>query len=88
LLIATQQTIDETRVDQRFTGGEIRRIHQLWLGEIYEWAGEYRGVNIAKGAFMFAAAIRIYAMQLRYKRRAGNCFGDRAYRAYPDSPLS
>src|SRR5580692_12407231 len=56
LLIATQQIIDETRVDQRFTAGEIRRMHQLWLGEIYEWAGEYRGVNIAKGAFMFAAA--------------------------------
>ena len=51
--------IDETRVDQRFTAGEIRRMHQLWLREIYEWAGEYRGVNIAKGAFMFAAAIQI-----------------------------
>jgi cell filamentation protein len=41
LLIATQQIIDETRVDQRFTAGEIRRMHQLWLAEIYEWAGEY-----------------------------------------------
>ena len=59
LLITTQQIIDETRVDQRFTAGEIRGMHQLWLGEIYEWAGEYRGVNIAKGAFMFAAAIQI-----------------------------
>ena len=59
LLFATQQMIDETRVDQRFTAGEIRRMHQLWLREIYEWAGEYRGVNIAKGAFMFAAAIQI-----------------------------
>jgi hypothetical protein len=26
LLFATQQIIDETRVDQRFTAGEIRRI--------------------------------------------------------------
>lgn len=59
LLITTQQIIDETRVDQRFTAGEIRRIHRHWLGEIYEWAGEYRGVNIAKGAFMFAAASQI-----------------------------
>lgn len=59
LLIAAQQIIDKTRVDQRFTAGEICRMHQLWLGEIYEWAGEYRGVNIAKGAFMFAAAIQI-----------------------------
>ena len=94
LLIATQQIIDETRVDQRFTAGEIRRMHQTWLGEIYESAGEYRGVNIAKGAFMFAAArpsteidagLRaraapgIYAMQLRYNHCAGNRLGDRAY---------
>jgi hypothetical protein len=27
-------------------------------------------------------------MQLQYNGRAGNCFGDRAYRADPDSPLS
>lgn len=46
-------------MDERFTAGEIRRMHRLWLGEIYEWAGEYRGVNIAKGAFLFAAAIQI-----------------------------
>ena len=93
LLFAAQQIIDETRLNQRFTAGEIRRMHQRWLGEIYEWAGEYRGVNIAKGAFMFAAAIQIpklmqdleargasgiYAMQLQYYRRAGNCSGDRA----------
>jgi cell filamentation protein len=45
LLIATQQSIDETRVDQRFTTGEIRRMHRRWVGEIYDWAGEYRGVN-------------------------------------------
>jgi hypothetical protein len=51
LLIATQQIIDETRVDQRFTASEIRQMHRLWLGEIYEWAGEYRGVNIAKCVF-------------------------------------
>jgi hypothetical protein len=34
------------------------------------------------------AASGIYAMQLQYNGRAGNCLGDRAYRADPDSPLS
>lgn len=68
LLIATQQIIDETRVDQRFTAGEIRRMHQRWLGEIYEWAGEYRGVNIAKGAFMFAAAMQIPRLMQDFER--------------------
>ena len=56
LVAATQQLIDETRVDQRFTADGIRRIHRLWLGEIYPWAGEYRSVNVSKGGFMFAAA--------------------------------
>lgn len=28
LLIATQQSIDVTRMDQQFTAGEIRRMHQ------------------------------------------------------------
>lgn len=38
LLAATQQTIDETRVDQRFTADDVRRIHHHWLRDIYEWA--------------------------------------------------
>jgi cell filamentation protein len=68
LLIATQQSIDETRVDQRFTAGEIRRMHQRWLGEIYDWAGEYGGVNIAKGAFMFAAATQVPRLMRDFER--------------------
>jgi fido (protein-threonine AMPylation protein) len=35
LLVTTQQIIDETRVDQRFGVGDVRRMHQRWLGEIY-----------------------------------------------------
>jgi fido (protein-threonine AMPylation protein) len=31
--------------DHRFTATDIRRIHQLWLGNVYEWAGEYRQVG-------------------------------------------
>ena len=49
LLAATQQSMDETRVDQRFAAGDIRLMHQQWLGELYAWAGKYRTVNISKG---------------------------------------
>jgi cell filamentation protein len=59
LLVATQNLIDATRVDQRFTVGDIYAFHKTWLGAIYEWAGEYRQVNIAKGDFMFAAAAQV-----------------------------
>jgi len=59
LLAATQRLIDETRLDQRFTADDVRRIHRTWLAEIYVWAGEYRQVNITKGGFMFAAANQV-----------------------------
>ena len=56
LLVATERLIDETTVEQRFRAEDVRRLHRLWLGDIYAWAGEYRQVNMAKGRFMFAAA--------------------------------
>jgi len=59
LLATTQQVIDQVTVDQNFTAADICRLHHIWLGEIYEWAGEYRSVNIAKGEFMFAAAAQV-----------------------------
>lgn len=68
LLIATQQAIDETRVDQRFTAKEVRVMHKCWLGEIFECAGEYRGVNITKGAFMFAAANQVPRLMRDFER--------------------
>jgi cell filamentation protein len=43
----------------RFTAGDIRMMHKVWLGNIYEWAGEYRQVNLSKGDFHFAAAMRL-----------------------------
>lgn len=43
----------------RFTATHLREIHKSWLGEIYEWAGDYRQVNVSKGDFPFAAAARV-----------------------------
>lgn len=54
----------------RFTAADICAFHRLWLGEIYEWAGEYRQVNISKGDFMFAAASRIPALMEEFERGA------------------
>lgn len=42
----------------RFTAADIRDMHRRWLGGIYEWAGDYRQVNVSKGEFPFAAAAR------------------------------
>jgi cell filamentation protein len=40
----------------RFTPADIRRLHRMWLGSIYLWAGNYRTVNIGDGGLQFAHA--------------------------------
>jgi cell filamentation protein len=45
--------------DHRFTATDVCRIHQVWLGRIYSWAGRYRQVNVKKDEFPFAAAAQI-----------------------------
>ena len=45
--------------DHRFTVADMCRIHRIWLGRIYPWAGKYRQVNVKKDSFPFAAAAQI-----------------------------
>ncbi len=40
--------------DHRFKARDICKMHKLWLGDIYEWAGEYRHVKMSKDDFSFA----------------------------------
>lgn len=68
LLAATRRLINETRVGQRFTANDICRIHKLWLGKIYPWAGQSRSVNVSKGGFMFAAAARVPTLMRELER--------------------
>jgi cell filamentation protein len=52
----------------RFTAADICDIHKNWLGKIYEWAGEYRQVNVSKGDFPFAAAARVPILMEEFER--------------------
>lgn len=56
LAIATDKLLRMYDADRRFTAEDIKMMHKIWLGEIYDWAGEYRQVNVSKGDFPFAAA--------------------------------
>lgn len=56
---ATDWAIHYYSEDHRFTAQDIGLLHRQWLGNIYEWAGEYRRVNISKGGFMFAMATQV-----------------------------
>jgi cell filamentation protein len=38
---------------------DLKRWHRLWLGNVYEWAGEERAVTMSKDGFPFAAATQI-----------------------------
>lgn len=50
----------------RFTERDIKKMHKIWLGKIYEWAGEYRQVNVSKDDFPFAAAKQIPALMSEF----------------------
>lgn len=56
LELAQEAALDQFGPEHRFTSNDVRSLHRLWLGPIYPWAGEYRGVNIGKAGFQFAHA--------------------------------
>jgi len=52
----------------RFTAADLSALHKNWLGEIYEWAGKYRQVNISKNDFPFAAAAQVPKLMSFFER--------------------
>jgi cell filamentation protein len=52
----------------RFTAADICRIHKVWLGRVYSWAGQYRRVNLVKDNFPFAAAAQIPKLMAVFER--------------------
>lgn len=55
-----------------FTSADICKLHKIWLGNIYSWAGEYRNVNMSKGGFQFASAHLVPKLMLEFEK-AGLC---------------
>jgi cell filamentation protein len=53
--------------------------HRRWLGNIYEWAGQERTVNISKGGFMFAPSAQLPKLlkdfDVKYLARYTPCTG-------------
>lgn len=56
LAAAQRAALEIYGTSHRFTPADIRRLHRMWLGSIYPWAGNYRTVNTGKGGFQFAHA--------------------------------
>jgi len=52
----TTSVLDEIEDDQLITSDDLYEWHRRWLGNVYEWAGQDRSVNMGKADFQFAAA--------------------------------
>jgi len=70
-LYALVQTklMDMYTSDQSFTAKDIRQTHKARLGEVYEWAGQFRQVNVSKGSFTFAMAKYIPDLMRDFEKR-------------------
>jgi len=51
LLRAYEDSLTNITAETRFTAGMLCEMHRAWLGNIYEWAGNYRTVEMSKGGF-------------------------------------
>lgn len=47
---------------------DIKTWHRRWLGNVYDWAGAERSVNMGKGDFQFAAAAQIPRLLTVFER--------------------
>jgi len=60
--------------DTRLTASLLCQMHRGWLGDIYEWAGRYRTVELAKAGFQWPPAFRVPAnMESFEKATLGRC---------------
>jgi cell filamentation protein len=59
LLAAQESYLGIITAETRFSAALICQMHRDWLGEIYEWAGKYRTVEMQKGIFRWPPAVRV-----------------------------
>lgn len=70
LRAATDLFLHTFDVKHCFAVADLREMHRVWLGGIYEWAGEYRQVNVSKGDFTFASAGAIPTLMDEFEKGA------------------
>jgi cell filamentation protein len=68
LIKATDAIFHEFDADHQFSADDVRYMHKVWLGDIYEWAGKDRSVNISKGDFSFAMAAQIQKLMVQFEK--------------------
>jgi len=51
----------------RFTAALLGEMHREWLGELYEWAGKYRTLELSKGNFTWPPAQLVSHNMMRFE---------------------
>ena len=64
----TDILIREYDQEHQFCAADICHFHKTWLGEVYEWAGRYRNVNITKNNFTFAMVAQIPKLMEQFEQ--------------------
>lgn len=88
-LVATRSyELSQTPIEGRFDLAHLQAIHRYLFGDVYEWAGQLRTIDISKGGNLFAhhahignAAAPIFKQLVEEKYLAGlnpTAFSDRA----------
>lgn len=88
-LVATRSyELSQTPLEGRFDLAHLQAIHRYLFGDVYEWAGQLRTIDIGKGGNLFAhhahigsAAAPIFKQLAKEKHLAGlhpAAFSDRA----------
>ncbi len=69
--------LDTVQQDQSLTVADLSEWHRKWLGNVYEWAGKLRTVNMGKGDFHFAAVLQLprllHELDNKYLRQFTPC---------------
>jgi cell filamentation protein len=68
LLQLYEFVLREQLPDRCLTVDDLMRWHGLWLGNLYDWAGQQRSVNMGKDGFQFAAAAQIPRLLADFER--------------------
>ena len=67
-LLRTQDAyLERINAETQFTAALIRQIHRDWLGDIFEWAGAYRPVELSKGGFRWPPAHLVAENMARFE---------------------
>ena len=67
LLRVREAYLERISPDTQFTTALLRQMHRDWLGDIYEWAGQYRTVELSKGGFRWPPAYLVADNMARFE---------------------